>query len=210
MQQLHGRFSLVIYDMPPILGFADSSLLAAHTDGMVLVVGLGKTDKACVIQALDTLRLAPLSILGLVANGIRSYTTQTHGYDQYQAYYSAQKVGHSPPPPPARPQAASVLAPPQPASASQPNAHCPTPAEAESRWQMSEPSVLSPVQSLPAGSTPALPFARIRFFLLTGVGSIVVLTLLVQIFLPSKAPNPDTAPLISSPPPPTAVQPNLP
>lgn len=210
MQQLHGRFSLVIYDMPPILGFADSSLLAAYTDGMVLVVGLGKTDKVSVIQALDTLRLAPLSILGLVANGIRSYTTQTHGYDQYQAYYSAQKVSVSPPLQTAPPLSTSGLATAQSASASQPNAPWTTPPEAESLRQTSEPSVSSPVQSLPVGSAPALPFARMRFFLLTGVGSIVVLTLLVQIFLPSKAPNPETAPLMSSPPAPTAVQPNLP
>jgi len=211
MQQLHGRFSLVIYDMPPILGFADSSLLAAHTDGMVLVVGLGKTNKASVIQALDTLKIAPISILGLVANGIRSYTTQTYGYDQYQAYYSAQNFNR----PTLTPQSASPVAafpsvasslPPSLSTSYLPNSSAALP------WQTSdEPDKTVSLQPrpLPADASHAMPFSRIRFFLLTGVGFIVLLTLLVQIFQKT-TPAPNDAPSVSSPSESTEMQPKAP
>lgn len=35
-------FDLVVYDTPPVLGLADASLLASHTDGVILVVTLIK------------------------------------------------------------------------------------------------------------------------------------------------------------------------
>lgn len=63
-----GRYDLVIFDAPPLLSFADSSLLAGHTDGMIVVTGLGKTDQADLRQMLDTLQTARISVLGLVAN----------------------------------------------------------------------------------------------------------------------------------------------
>ncbi|MGB3495350.1 MAG: polysaccharide biosynthesis tyrosine autokinase [Elainellaceae cyanobacterium] len=89
MEQLRTAYDLVIYDMPPIVGFADSSLVAAHTDGIVMIVGLGKTERAAVIRALDEIQMSPVSVLGVVANGIKSYTTTTYGhYGYYSHYYS--------------------------------------------------------------------------------------------------------------------------
>ncbi|MDX2216425.1 MAG: polysaccharide biosynthesis tyrosine autokinase [Oculatellaceae cyanobacterium bins.114] len=90
MAQVRTQFDLVIYDMPPLLGFADSNLLAAHTDGMVLVVGLGKTDRAALGQALEALKISPIPVLGLVANGIRAYTTHPYSYYRYHRYYTQQ------------------------------------------------------------------------------------------------------------------------
>lgn len=88
MAQVRTQFDLVIYDMPPLLGFADSTLLATHTDGMVLVVGLGKTDRAALGQALEALKISPITVLGIVANGIKSYTTNTYSYYSYHRYYT--------------------------------------------------------------------------------------------------------------------------
>ncbi|KAM3101353.1 GumC family protein [Phormidesmis sp. 146-12] len=72
MQQLVNYFEtvfdLVIYDTPPLLSLADSSLLATHTDGMILVVDLGQTDRPEIAQTLDTLKTARIPILGMVAN----------------------------------------------------------------------------------------------------------------------------------------------
>jgi polysaccharide biosynthesis transport protein len=98
MEQMQAQFDLVIYDTPPILGFADSNLLAAHTDGMVLVVGLGKTDQNALTQALETIKISPVSVLGLVTNGVKAYTSQTYSYYRYQHYYTslqAQTSDHS-------------------------------------------------------------------------------------------------------------------
>ncbi len=98
MQDFQHQFDLIIYDMPPLLGFADSSLVAAHTEGLILVVGLGRTDRSALTQAIDTLRISPVSILGLVANGIKSYTIDTYGHYRYRRYYARQVPSPDPEP----------------------------------------------------------------------------------------------------------------
>jgi polysaccharide biosynthesis transport protein len=74
-------FDLVIYDAPPMLGLADSNLLASQTNGMMLVTRIGKSDRMALIEALNRLKLAHVQILGLVANGV----VQQHD-DTYAAY----------------------------------------------------------------------------------------------------------------------------
>ncbi len=87
MEQFQQEYDFVVYDMPPIIGFADSNLVAAHTDGMIMVVGLGKTERSAIDRAIDEVKLSPVSILGLIANGIKSYTTRVYGYYRYYRYY---------------------------------------------------------------------------------------------------------------------------
>lgn len=89
MAELQESFDLVIYDTPPVLGLADSSILATHTDGIIMVVGLGKTDRSTLIMALDGLRISSTPVLGIVANGIKGYTTQS--YDYYNRYYTQKR-----------------------------------------------------------------------------------------------------------------------
>jgi polysaccharide biosynthesis transport protein len=64
-------FDLVIYDTPPLLALADSSLLAAYTNGMILVVGLGQTDRSAIVQTLDSMKTARIPVLGTVANHLK-------------------------------------------------------------------------------------------------------------------------------------------
>lgn len=92
MEQVERQFDLVIYDMPPLLGFADSSVLAAHTDGVVLVVGMGQTHRTTLLQAMESLTIAPTTILGVVANGLRAHTAHQYEYyhHRYRRYYSQQ------------------------------------------------------------------------------------------------------------------------
>lgn len=90
MQALMARFrtvfDLVIYDTPPLLGFADGKLLAAHVDGVVLVVGLGKTRRSTLKQALDSLAISHAPVLGVVANGVKGGADSSYeGYDRYYA-----------------------------------------------------------------------------------------------------------------------------
>jgi Mrp family chromosome partitioning ATPase len=84
MEQFHAVFDLVIYDTPPVLGLADGRLLAAHTDGVVMVAGLGKTNRSDLMQALDGMKISTTPILGVVANGVRGYTSNS--YYHYQHY----------------------------------------------------------------------------------------------------------------------------
>lgn len=86
MGELRSAFNLVIYDTPPLVGFADANLLAPPTDGLVLVVALGKTDRYPLMQALDGMRISNTPLLGIVANGLKQYTTRAN--DAYNHYYS--------------------------------------------------------------------------------------------------------------------------
>lgn len=86
MEQFKAEFDLVIYDTPPVLGLADGRILAVNTDGVVIVVGLGRTDKSLLMEALDGLKISGAPILGVVANGLKGYTTGSYYY--YQGYYT--------------------------------------------------------------------------------------------------------------------------
>ncbi|MFB2933960.1 GumC family protein [Aerosakkonemataceae cyanobacterium BLCC-F154] len=90
MAEFQSAFDLVIYDTPPLVGFADASILATPTDGVILVVGLGKADRYPLMQALDTLRISGTPVLGLVANGVKSYTTRWR--DTYDRYYKVDRT----------------------------------------------------------------------------------------------------------------------
>lgn len=88
MEQFHAVFDLVIYDTPPVLGLADGRLLAPHTDGVVMVAGLGRTDRSILMQALDGMKFSSATVLGVVANGVRAYTANS--YFHYQHYYASE------------------------------------------------------------------------------------------------------------------------
>jgi polysaccharide biosynthesis transport protein len=95
MDDLQASFDLVIYDTPPVLGFADAYLLAANTNGMVLVAGLGKLKRTVLQQALEEIQVSGTVILGLIANKSKDSTPSS--YTHYQQYYrqsvSAERVG---------------------------------------------------------------------------------------------------------------------
>lgn len=79
-------FDLVLFDAPPMLGLADARLLTAHTDGMVMVVGLGRTDRAVLTQVLYGLKTSNTRVLGVIANGVKGYVTGS--YEYYSHYYT--------------------------------------------------------------------------------------------------------------------------
>jgi polysaccharide biosynthesis transport protein len=68
----HNSFDLVIYDTPPLLGLADVRLLAPHTDGILLVVRIDKTNSSMLERALDNLKISQMKVLGMVSNGQKS------------------------------------------------------------------------------------------------------------------------------------------
>lgn len=84
MDYFHQTFDLVIYDVPPMLGLVDVRLLAPYTDGLILVVRIGKTDKFALRQIEDNLKIAPINLLGLVINGDKA---KLPGYNYYYSDY---------------------------------------------------------------------------------------------------------------------------
>ncbi|MCL1464312.1 GumC family protein [Argonema galeatum] len=86
MAQLQTAFNLIIYDTPPLLGFADANILGTTTDGVVLVVGLGKTDRYSLMQTIEGLKMSGTPVLGMVANGVKR--NAVHWHDSYNRYYT--------------------------------------------------------------------------------------------------------------------------
>lgn len=85
MSELQGAFDLVIYDTPPLIGFADANLLAANTNGLILVAGLGNLKRTIFQQALEELQVSGTPILGVIANKSKDATPASYSY--YQQYY---------------------------------------------------------------------------------------------------------------------------
>ncbi len=68
MEQLQSTFDLVIYDTPYLQGHADANFLSINADGLLMVVGIGKTQQSSLIKMLKDLQASRLPILGLVSN----------------------------------------------------------------------------------------------------------------------------------------------
>jgi capsular exopolysaccharide synthesis family protein len=86
VERFQESFDLVIFDTPPMLGLADARLLATHVDGIVMVVGLGRTDRAVLTEVLYGLRMSRARVFGIIANGVKDYAASSTSY--YQRYYT--------------------------------------------------------------------------------------------------------------------------
>ncbi|MGJ3251809.1 MAG: GumC family protein [Elainellaceae cyanobacterium] len=91
-ERIQGAFDLVIYDTPPLIGFADSFLTASQSQGLLMVVGLEKIKRAQLEQGVEEIKVAGIPVLGIVAN--RSEEQAITSYSYYQ-YYTHQAPEHS-------------------------------------------------------------------------------------------------------------------
>ena len=64
------NFDLVIYDAPCVVGYADVSLLATKTDGVILVTGLGKLQQVLLKEAINRLNISNSPVLGVIVNQV--------------------------------------------------------------------------------------------------------------------------------------------
>jgi len=76
---------MVIVDSPPVLAAADTPVLAGHTDGALLVLEIGVTDRRAVRDAYEQMKRAGARILGTVLNKIPQ--DGKAGYSYYYYYY---------------------------------------------------------------------------------------------------------------------------
>jgi len=86
------RFDHLVLDSPPVLGFADSTILSASVDGIILVVLGGKTPRETLQRAKDVLHQVNAKILGVVINRI-DIRRSDYGYYYYRYHYYYGKEG---------------------------------------------------------------------------------------------------------------------
>ncbi len=94
-------YDLIIVDGPPVLGLADSPLLAHITAGTLLVTAAGETRQSIVKQALKRLQFARADILGVLLNKLDARHADYgygsgYGYgDDYYAYGGQDQITHA-------------------------------------------------------------------------------------------------------------------
>lgn len=68
---LRAKYDFVIFDAPPIIPVTDAGLLGAQTDGVVMVIKAGRTQKGVVSHSESILRQAQAKLLGYILTNIQ-------------------------------------------------------------------------------------------------------------------------------------------
>jgi Mrp family chromosome partitioning ATPase len=87
LANLREYFDFILLDSPPVIPFADSRLLANHSDAVILVIRAGVAPYETVEKAIEA--LARGRILGIVLNGAEHM--RESGYYDYYYYYARRK-----------------------------------------------------------------------------------------------------------------------
>jgi non-specific protein-tyrosine kinase len=96
LRKLEDEADVIVLDTPPTLVVADANVLAARTDGVLVVVNTGRTRRAAVQQAVDGLRQVGAHLVGGVLNmvdirGRRSSYYYSHYFSHYYADEDRQR-----------------------------------------------------------------------------------------------------------------------
>jgi capsular exopolysaccharide synthesis family protein len=92
VSEMQQAFDLVLFDTPPVLAASDSAILGTLSDGLLVVMRAGRTDRGAARAALRQLQEVGGRVLGVVLNDpdakLQSYGG--YGYYNYQGYYAAE------------------------------------------------------------------------------------------------------------------------
>ncbi|HTV15501.1 MAG TPA: polysaccharide biosynthesis tyrosine autokinase [Acidobacteriaceae bacterium] len=86
VRQLRERYDYVIFDTPPVLSVTDPAIIAAQSDGMVLVIRQGFCTRSMLGRATEILRDLDVKIYGFVFNGVDASLPEYYGYLGYYTY----------------------------------------------------------------------------------------------------------------------------
>jgi uncharacterized protein involved in exopolysaccharide biosynthesis/Mrp family chromosome partitioning ATPase len=84
---LKDRFAIVIIDLPPVVGLADTIRLAMAMDNIALVIRWGRTERQLVQFALEALRNAGVSTIAVILNDIDVKAQRRRGYRDHTIVY---------------------------------------------------------------------------------------------------------------------------
>ena len=74
------NYDIIVLDTPPVLAVSDVQVLVPKTDGVVVVVNMGKTLKADLQRTVEVLKLANAKILGSVERVKAKHGDRGYGY----------------------------------------------------------------------------------------------------------------------------------
>lgn len=77
---LNSQADLVIYDAPPVLSVTDAQIMSTKTDGTILVVREGTSEKEAVKEAVELIRHVNGNIVGTILNDVHGSSNGYYGY----------------------------------------------------------------------------------------------------------------------------------
>jgi capsular exopolysaccharide synthesis family protein len=89
--ELRRQFDFIVMDSPPTITVADSMILAAHADGVMLVIHGGVTTRESLRQAHKLLSGVNAHMLGVVLNNV---DIRSADYQYYYTYYYGDYYRH--------------------------------------------------------------------------------------------------------------------
>lgn len=84
LNEVRADFDLILVDSPPLLAVSDPCEIARQTDGLLLVVRLGKNRRPAAVRTRELIKSHNLPMLGLIANGLTQGDGSGYGY--YEDY----------------------------------------------------------------------------------------------------------------------------
>jgi succinoglycan biosynthesis transport protein ExoP len=87
IENLESKYDRILFDTAPTLAAADAGIISHVTDGVVLVVRMGKTARDSLKLALSNLTRGKSNVLGIVLNGVSS---KNSSYYYYYYYYTEE------------------------------------------------------------------------------------------------------------------------
>jgi capsular exopolysaccharide synthesis family protein len=91
LETFEGRYDQIVIDSPPVLAVTDAAVLAAHTDGVVLVLRSGETEQRTAERSVEQLRRLGVRVFGAVLNEVSAASPDDGYYLQYSYNYRAEE-----------------------------------------------------------------------------------------------------------------------
>ncbi len=86
VRQLRDRYDYVLFDTPPVLSVTDPAIVAAQSDGLVLVIRQGYCTRRMLARAAEILHDLDVKLYGFVFNGVDASLPEYYGYLGYYTY----------------------------------------------------------------------------------------------------------------------------
>jgi capsular exopolysaccharide synthesis family protein len=93
LEELRQRFDYVIIDSPPILAVTDGAILAAKSDGALIMARYGETKREQLAHAVGTLEDVGATLLGTVFTITPTRGHSSYHYSYNYSYYGEERTG---------------------------------------------------------------------------------------------------------------------
>ncbi len=87
-------YDLIILDVPPSLGLADSSLVSEYCDGLLFVITLKKVNKNYPLESINQIQNRRGNLLGIITNSLtenNSMEAKNYTYEAYSSYAQTEE-----------------------------------------------------------------------------------------------------------------------